>query len=433
MYMVSYIRWYDKAMSYVPHYSRHTLSSVAIILAITLLAINVQGVATVANYDEKGLTSPLALDNIYIITSEEQAKQMLKALSSYTYISKPFIISIDLCGVSIQTAIDLIKMQAANGIVAAVLTGDPVVINKVLHQAGFSVVSIPDEVIVSDGVRILKANRIKTLTLGILYHNGKVRYYSSITGLNGKLINNINEVYKAILKDMRNIIKYYTASNTKNPSQATKTGSITITTTQANFNFTTYPYGKLYIRDVVGDLNDANPNYWWRYYQFRSQILPGVQVYGTEWRNAGIFNEIDVDYYSQQGFLSDYDPTTTSGTSSVSVALGASVSGDRDGVSPGVSLSAGWSHSISDVVVQDLSDFGQQKAKWIHHINPAALVGSSTYLAKPGVIFRFPEHGTYSWRVATMGQWAKKNCFLIFCQWDYTNFYGLAYKWTVTS
>lgn len=245
----------------------------------------------------KNLMGRQTLGRVYIIINEEQAMQVLKTLSRSIHSSKLLVIFIDLHGVSAQTAINLIKTQALSGIVAVVLTGAPATVNKILSQVEFNIIPTLDEVIVSDGSQIIERRRVKTLTLGVLYYNGKVKYYSSI---NDKLISDVNEGCMAVLKDLKNM-EHNVMNNIRAINQIIRTKLIKITTAQADFTYEKYPYGKLNIRDAVGDLNDVNPDYWLRYYQFRSQILPGVLVYGTEYRNAGILSEIDVDYYSPQG------------------------------------------------------------------------------------------------------------------------------------
>lgn len=81
------------------------------------------------------------------------------------------------------------------------------------------------------------------------------------------------------------------------------------------------------------------------------------------------------------------------------------------------------------MIVLDQSNFAIMQAKWIHDIDQSKQVGSNTYLTEPGTIFRFPEHGTYSWYTKTLGQWARTSCFI--CGWQYSGYYGYIVQWTV--
>ncbi|NOZ88420.1 MAG: hypothetical protein GXO15_00655 [Crenarchaeota archaeon] len=358
------------------------------------------------------------------VTNNDMARTLLTDLPR-----EPVILLIDLSKIDSGLAASLIKVQARKGLVAALLVGKSTELKQVLQDAGINVVAIPERAIrlSKDNGRIIESKHIEDLALGIIYYNGRVKYYWSIHDTGSKLANNIDSVYYKMAADLGRIMPIDEFG-----VLAPTGGDVDIAFAQADSTYIVYPYGQLSIRDIVDDLNDINPNYHWRYYRFKSQIIPGAILYNSGWRNAAIVSEIDVDYYTPLGFLSDYDPTTTAGTTSVSVTLSVSASGDRDGISPGVSLAVSWTYSIPDVVVRDLSDFSQEMAKWIHYINPAALVGVSTYLAEPGAIFRLPEGGTYSWKTVTLGQWAKLNCFLIFCSWEYTDFYGLEMTWIVS-
>lgn len=211
--------------------------------------------------------------------------------------------------------------------------------------------------------------------------------------------------------------------------------NIATSSTQINLTYIACPYGKLNIWDIVGILNDYNNSYKWRYYNFKSQIVPGKNACNdSNWRNSDVKQTLDADFYSTQGFLSDYKPTTTIGTSTITVGLSVSVQGDRDGISPGVSLYVEWSYSTPDVIVLDQSDFSQMKAAWWHDIDETKFVGSYTYLSEPGAIFRFPEQGTFSWYTKTTGRWAQEVCsFIIFCNWEYSAYYGYVVKWVTAS
>ncbi|NIQ07859.1 MAG: hypothetical protein GWO20_19715 [Candidatus Korarchaeota archaeon] len=84
----------------------------------------------------------------------------------------------------------------------------------------------------------------------------------------------------------------------------------------------------------------------------------------------------------------DYDPTTTSGTSTTTVRLSA----EAGPSGPSAGYSTSWSYSISDVVVKDRSDFAENRAYWIHDLEKNTYVAKNTYLSKPGFVVEAEEY-----------------------------------------
>ena len=157
------------------------------------------------------------------------------------------------------------------------------------------------------------------------------------------------------------------------------------------------PYGRLNIRTLHYQLmNDGSSQYDWYNVHVRQQSVPGKELWNSEWRTSDMYTWIDADYYNPKGFLSDYAPTTTSGTTTVGVSIGVSV-GVKEAQ---VSAFQSWSYTIPDVRVYDESDYSQELAKWRHDIAEDKAVGSNTYQIEPGATLRFPQedYGAKVWR-----------------------------------
>ncbi len=108
-----------------------------------------------------------------------------------------------------------------------------------------------------------------------------------------------------------------------------------------------------------------------------------------------MYTWIDADYYNNNNMLSDYDPTTTVGATTVGVTIGASVSSSEGG-SNTVTVNLSWSYTVSDVIIHDMSDFYQELAKWWHDIDETKFVGSNTYMIEPGAVVRVPNNNIAS-------------------------------------
>jgi hypothetical protein len=150
------------------------------------------------------------------------------------------------------------------------------------------------------------------------------------------------------------------------------------------------PYGILSIRVYAEKVvADGNPHYDWYFYDVRVVTEPGVQRYASAWFTCHTWADHVVDFrplpppHLMTRWLSDHDPTTTVGGATATVTLG------------GGGASASWSYTIPDVVVIDRSSYLHHWAKWEHQINEHALVGSSTYRARPGFVVRTRE-GSWS-------------------------------------
>jgi hypothetical protein len=173
------------------------------------------------------------------------------------------------------------------------------------------------------------------------------------------------------------------------------------------------PYGKMNVRTIYYRLyNDGSSSYDWYDVKFKHQSRPGYLEYSSVWRTADMYTWLDADYNYSSYFLSDYSPTSTSGSTSVGVSVG--VTAGTDGASVSEELS--WSYSISDVVVADQSDFDTELAKWRHNVNEGANVGRNTYLAEPGACVRVPQSGARSWKEHYGVKYGKP----VLWWWEYT-------------
>jgi len=193
------------------------------------------------------------------------------------------------------------------------------------------------------------------------------------------------------------------------------------------------PYGILSVHDRLYMMGESNPTYNWFVYHFVVQTEPGDLYWKNGWRNADLWNSIDVDAYNPPSHLSDYNPTTTVGTSAVSVSVSASVSD-----SPEVSVGMSWSYSVPDVVVHDLSSFSRELDSWWHDIDESKFVGKDSYKIQPGAMIRVSQApGTYLWKVEYGAQWGKKvgdYCIFDHClsyHWNYSGRYGAVVVWGV--
>ncbi|MEO0248155.1 MAG: hypothetical protein ABIN58_01175 [candidate division WOR-3 bacterium] len=130
--------------------------------------------------------------------------------------------------------------------------------------------------------------------------------------------------------------------------------------------------------------DDGSSSYDWRNLEVSMQIVPGKVVYSSNWRNDDTWVSIDVNERKSHYQLIDYGPTTTSGQSSITIDVG--VQAGQDGAA--VSASMSWGYSVSDVVVQDSSNFSTELFYLQHLIDQSKTVGQYTYLHKPGLTYR---------------------------------------------
>mgnify|MGYP000368557844 CR=1 FL=1 len=141
------------------------------------------------------------------------------------------------------------------------------------------------------------------------------------------------------------------------------------------------PHGRLNLIVPIKKLkDDGNTTYDWYFYEARMEAVPGVIAYDSNWRTDHTWGYHDITF--NQGvnrWLTDHDPTTTSGQTTVTVSLTAASS---------PTFSTSWSYTVSDVVVLDKSDASIHRAAWEHDIDPFSMVAENTYLHKPGFVER---------------------------------------------
>ncbi len=150
------------------------------------------------------------------------------------------------------------------------------------------------------------------------------------------------------------------------------------------------PHGRLnLIVSIYKLLNDGVPTYDWYFYEVRIQTVPGRVAYNSNWETAHTYATHCVANPGTNRWLVDYDPTTTSGVTTVTVSLTAAAGPQGSGVA----FSVSWSYDIPHVRVIDRSDFSVHRAEWEHDFDETndPFPGSpsdSTYLAKPGFVVK---------------------------------------------
>lgn len=217
----------------------------------------------------------------------------------------------------------------------------------------------------------------------------------------------------ALRKMNSNLPEYQTATvNANKFSEASAPYWQFMSEVEVNKEF--YPYGRFnIIKDVYKLVNDGSSTYDWRIFTIKSQTRPGYDIWSNDWRNNRIWTYFDAGGNSHFQ-LTDYAPTTTSGTSSVTVSIGvtAGVNGAR------VTAGFSYSYSISDVQVLDHSDFSTEEASWEHVIDSTKNVGKYTYYCKPGLQVRLPD----GWSFAAAGydkvRYAKWSPWGFWYYWD---------------
>ncbi|HEX5753996.1 MAG TPA: hypothetical protein VFZ09_47880, partial [Archangium sp.] len=182
------------------------------------------------------------------------------------------------------------------------------------------------------------------------------------------------------------------------------------------------PHGKQNIFTLFYKLsNDGSTTYDWWNIEFRHESVPGKQAWGNDWRTADMWQKVWGRYNGLNYFVSDRDPTTTQGSTSVGVSVGTSAG--YDGASVNASMS--WSYTTSDVMINDQGDTSQARAQWYHNVNENQNVGKATYVVKPGATMRVPNGTTApynKWQECYQIQWMDPNFFV-------NNFYKHTVWW----
>ncbi len=150
------------------------------------------------------------------------------------------------------------------------------------------------------------------------------------------------------------------------------------------------PYGRLHVKTKFYKLVEPSTSRdYWQVHLVQRQH-PGhlsSACTGSDWNNADAWNVVQVDRKIASADLYEYSPTTSSGTSTTTVTLGANLS-----ASPGYTASVAWGYATSDIMVRDQT-FGNT-AKWWHDINENASVGWNTVTLEPGLIADVPQGTT---------------------------------------
>ena len=167
---------------------------------------------------------------------------------------------------------------------------------------------------------------------------------------------------------------------------------------QSNADATCGSFGSVHIRTSYTEILSANPS---KSYYLVEYSIQSVSSGGSK-RTTGLRVMNDVDKYLTEANLQDYGPTTSSGTTTVSLS-GTVGAGWSAGGGPSVSGSFtwGWSYSTPDVIVIDNSNFGTDTLNIFHQIAADKNAAKNTYLAKPGAIFdgKKDSNGSYYYGV----------------------------------
>ena len=157
-------------------------------------------------------------------------------------------------------------------------------------------------------------------------------------------------------------------------------------------------------------MEDGSSTYDWMDVKYMLQMVPGKVKKGNGWKND--WTQLRTWPYEYPNATPDpkiaiiqYAPTTTVGSTSVSVNVG--VSAGTSGAA--VTASMGWSYSLPDVQVYDSSDFSALRFELKHEINESAAVGSSTYLHIPGASYRLSAEKLFDTEQYYRAQWANKH------------------------
>jgi len=158
------------------------------------------------------------------------------------------------------------------------------------------------------------------------------------------------------------------------------------------------PYGRFNVIVSIYKIKEDGVSEWdWYFYELKLQSVPGNVAYGFPyWRTNEFWAWHKVDFQRKcistpvgtfcwdNSWLVDYGPTTTSGQTSVTYTL--SCSAGPSG--PGAGFSMGYTYSIPDVTVIDISDYSENRAEWIHDIYYWSNAALYTYQAKPGFVVK---------------------------------------------
>lgn len=181
----------------------------------------------------------------------------------------------------------------------------------------------------------------------------------------------------------------------------------TVPNYQRNYTSKYCPYGEVHTKTFFVKLAESKTTYDWHEVHGMHILYPGRNVCSSsDWTNADAWTQIKVDQKISSGFLADWGPGTTQGTSTVAVTLGGSISNTGLGENASVT----WSYAISDIAVKD--NTYHNDAKWYHDINQEKNVGKSTVKLEPGVIARVPNGTTAIYnrfREKYEGQWWRCN------------------------
>jgi hypothetical protein len=153
------------------------------------------------------------------------------------------------------------------------------------------------------------------------------------------------------------------------------------------------PYGKeTIIVDIKKEINDGNSAYDWYFYHIIHETVPGNIAWGSNWRNDYMWSIYQVYQYSSSRQIADYDPSSTTSSSTVSWSITAASS---------PSFSIGGSYTQNSATTTNCSDLGTSKACWNVDIDSWSTSGSQTWDFKPGFVVRTSQN---NWSFVD-GQW----------------------------
>lgn len=201
----------------------------------------------------------------------------------------------------------------------------------------------------------------------------------------------------------------------KIPAQSTGNGATTLATLDSPGNWVTSYYaeyssgdswkqGRLNIHRTYSKLlDDGSSTYDWRDVKLTMQIVPGNEYRSNGWLNNWTDAKTVVNAVTTTNHLIDYKPTTTLGQSTISFNVG--ITAGSQGAA--ITASMGGSYTVSDVRVQDSSDFYAERFQLKHLFNPCSDVGHFTYLHEPIFCFRCTDGWSPYIGEEFRTQWAK--------------------------
>ncbi len=150
-------------------------------------------------------------------------------------------------------------------------------------------------------------------------------------------------------------------------------------------------YGKFMVGwNILKLQNDASTTFDWFMVIVNFNSVPGVRACGSGYYHSKQYEKGWISAYSSGSYITEYGPTTTSGTATVAFTLGVSIS-----ASPGVNLGVTFGWSVPDIRVLDRSNLAIRQAAWYHDMVPSAgnypKISDNSLYTQPAFVVRAQE------------------------------------------